>query len=89
MGMRPILKNFNSINTPYIEMFWHQNQGSSIWGSRDIKRFRTRHTYVRTYKKVQKKFFFFWVFRNQGVMKRGEMQKKFFRFLDRATPICL
>ena len=23
-----------------------QNQGSSIWGSRDIKRFRTRHTFV-------------------------------------------
>ena len=41
-------------------MFWHQNQGSSIWGSRDIK--------------MTKKFFF--VFRNQEVMKRGEMQKK-------------
>ena len=23
-------------------MFWQQNQGSCIWGSRDIKRFRTR-----------------------------------------------
>ena len=22
---------------------WHQNRGSSIWGSRDIKRFRTRY----------------------------------------------
>ena len=65
-------------------MFWHQNQGSSIWGSRDIKRFRPRHTYVRTYvQKSAKKISFFGVFRNQGVMKRGEMQKKFCRFLDR------
>ena len=29
------------------------------------------------------KIFFFGVFRNQKVMKRGEMQKKIFRFLDR------
>ena len=34
-------------------MFWHQNQDSSIWGSRDIERFRTRHTY---YKMATKKF---------------------------------
>ena len=33
---------------------------------------------IHTYKKVPKKFLFFWVFRNQGVMKRGEMQIKFF-----------
>ena len=26
-------------------MFWHQNQGSGIWGSRDIKRFRTRQIF--------------------------------------------
>ena len=44
---------------------------------------RDIHTYVRTYKKVPKKISFFCVFRNQGVMKRGEMRKKFFRFLDR------
>ena len=47
-------------------MFWHQNQGSSIWGSRDIKRFRTRHTYYKMTKKI-----FFGFVRNQGVMKRG------------------
>ena len=55
-------------------MFRHQNQGSNIWGSRDIKRFRTRRTYYKMTKKI------FWVFRNQGVMKRGEMQKYFFNF---------
>ena len=49
-------KNFNSINAPYTEMFWNQNQGSSIWGSRDIKRFRTQHTYY----KMTKFFFDFW-----------------------------
>ena len=53
-------------------MFWHQNQGSNIWGSRDIKRFMPRH----------KMTIFFLVFWNQGVIKRGEMQKKFFRFLN-------
>ena len=52
-------------------MFWFQNHGSSIWGSRDIKRFRTRHTYDKI---------FFCVFRNQVVMKRGEMHKNFFDF---------
>ena len=41
MGITPkphdqFLKNFNSINAPYIEMFWQQNQGSGIWGIRDI-----------------------------------------------------
>ena len=46
MGITPkpfdqFLKNFNSINAPYIEMFWDQNQGSSIWRSQDI--------YIRTY----------------------------------------
>ena len=85
MGITPkppdqFWKNFNSINAPYIEMFWHQNRGSSIWWSRDIKWFRARHTYVQ---KSAKKISFFGVFRNQGVMKRGEMQKNFFRFLDR------
>ena len=47
------------------------NQGSSICGSRDIKRFRKRHTYYK-----MTNFFF----RNQEVMKRGEMQKKNFDF---------
>ena len=42
-------------------MFWHQNQGSSIWGSRDINRF----------------------VRDQRVIKRRQMRKKKFRFLDR------
>ena len=45
---------------------------------------RDIHTYVRTYiQKSAKKISFFLVFRNQVVMKRGEMQKKIFRFLDR------
>ena len=50
-------------------MFWHQNQGSSIWGSRDIKLFRTRRTY---YKMTKKKFFL--GFSESWVMKRGGMQ---------------
>ena len=58
----------------YRKSFGFQNQGSRIWGSRDYKRFRTY------YEKTKKNFL---VFRNQEVMKRGEMQKKFFRFLDR------
>ena len=40
---------------------------------------RDIHTYVRT-KKCQKNLFFGGVFRNQGVMKREEMEKKFFDF---------
>ena len=56
-------KNFKSIDSPYRNIFWDQNKGSSlgssISGSRDIKRFRPRQN--------QKKFFF--VFRNQGVMQ--------------------
>ena len=60
-----------------IEIFWDQNQGSSTWGSRDNKRFRPRHTYKMTN--------FLGVFRNQGVMKRGKMQKKVFRFLKRLS----
>ena len=41
---------------------------------------RDIHTYGQ---KSAKKFLFLGVFRNQRVMKRGEMQKKIFRFLDR------
>ena len=33
-------------------MFWHQNQGFSIWGSGGFKRFRTRHTYYKMTKKI-------------------------------------
>ena len=33
-------------------MFWHQNQDSSIWGSRNIKRFRKRHMYYKMPKKI-------------------------------------
>ena len=48
-----------------MEIFWYQNQGTSLWGSRDIKRFRPRHKN------------FFSVFRNQGVIKRVEIKKNF------------
>ena len=51
----------------HIEIFWDQNQGSSIWGSRDIKPFRPRRMY---YKMIG-------VVGDQVVMKRGEMQKNF------------
>ena len=50
-------------------MFWHQKRDSSIWGSRDIKRFRTK-----------KNLFGGGGVRNQEVMKRGEMQKNLFDF---------
>ena len=52
-------------------MFSHQNHG-------DLE---ILNDLGRT-KKCKKKFFL-GIFRNQGVMKRGEMQKNFFRFLDR------
>ena len=51
-------------------MFWHQNRGSSIWGSRYIQRYRPRHTY---YKMTKKNCLV--VFRDQRVMKRGKTKK--------------
>ena len=58
-----------------VEMFWYQNQGSSIWGSRDINLILLSDL-GRDIRKMTKKNFF-GVFRNQGVMKRGEMQNNF------------
>ena len=56
-------------------MFWLQNRGSSIWGSRDIKRLRTRHAYYKMTKK------FFW---GGGSESKGHEtwrnEKKFFDF---------
>ena len=43
---------------------------------------RDIHTYVQ---KSAKKISFLWVFQNQGVMKRGEMQKKFFSIFGPIT----
>ena len=52
-------------------MFWHQKRDSSIWGSRDIKRFRTKKN----------------LFGGGGSESRGHETwrnaKKSFRFSDR------
>ena len=58
MGITPILKNFNSINAPYIEMFSHQNQALAFGNLEILSDLgRDIHIRIRT-KKCQKNFFF-------------------------------
>ena len=72
---------------PHIQKCFDSKIGALAFGDLEILSDLGRdiHTYVRTYVQKNAKKNFFWVFRNQGVMKRGEMQKKKFSIFGPIT----